>query len=167
MKNLATYWLTMDIHKYSQEFHFLMKNNRTKSRNNRKPYYYKDIIYYIKNYNKNILKIETTTKNIYQEIIKEGSKQHTIAGETQWKKYLPTIDFQHIWKKHIVHMRNHSVMTCTTDYYITLLKQMTTCTNYQMTLNLTVTTANSYKTTYTSLQNAQKYKESERTTNQC
>ena len=35
---------------------------------------------------------------MYQQIIQEGSKEHTIAGETQWKKHLPTIDFQQMWK---------------------------------------------------------------------
>ena len=52
-----------------------MDNNRTKTINNTKPYYYKYIIYYIKNENKEIKKIENpNTKNIYQKII-QGSKQ--------------------------------------------------------------------------------------------
>ena len=39
-----------------------------------------------------------TTKNIYQKITQEGSKQDKTAGETKWEKYLPTLDFQQIWK---------------------------------------------------------------------
>ena len=30
--------------------------------------------------------------------MQEGSKQHTIAGETKWKKHLPSTDFKKIWK---------------------------------------------------------------------
>ena len=59
---------------------FLMVNNRTKTLSGRKPFYYKDINC-IKNHNKNITKIKTETRTIYQKIIQEGSKQHTIAGE--------------------------------------------------------------------------------------
>ena len=75
-----------------------MDNNRIKSINNKKPYYYQDIINYIKYDNKDVKKIEPITKNIYQKITQEGSKQHAIAGETQWKKHLPNVDFQQIWK---------------------------------------------------------------------
>lgn len=45
-KNLATYWLTLDIHNYSIDFHFLMDNRRAKSLSNKKPFHYQDIIYY-------------------------------------------------------------------------------------------------------------------------
>ena len=38
-KNLATYWLAIDIHNYSKNFQFLMDNNRTKTKNNKKLYY--------------------------------------------------------------------------------------------------------------------------------
>ena len=45
-----------------------MDNTRTKTTNNAKPYYYQDIIYYIKNENKDIKTIlNPTTKNIYQK----------------------------------------------------------------------------------------------------
>ena len=45
-----------------------MDNNRTKTINNIKPYYYRDIIYHLKNENKDIKKIENpTTKNIYKK----------------------------------------------------------------------------------------------------
>ena len=81
-KNLATYWLAIDIHNFSKDFRFLMDNNRTKTINGKKPYYYQDIVYYIKNENKDIKTLpNVTTKNIYQEIIQEGSKQHKVAGE--------------------------------------------------------------------------------------
>ena len=44
-------------------------------------------------------KIENpNTKNIYQKVIHEGSKQHKIAGETLWKKLLPKLDFQQVRK---------------------------------------------------------------------
>ena len=63
-----------------------MNNNRTKKINGKKPYYYQDIIYYIKNENKDTKTLPNPTpKNIYQKIIQEGSKQHTIAGKTYGK----------------------------------------------------------------------------------
>ena len=43
-------------------------------------------------------KKKAETKVIYKKLIQEGSKQHAIAGETQWKKQLPTTDFRQIWK---------------------------------------------------------------------
>ena len=98
-KNLATYLLGIDIHNFSNEFRFLMDNNRTKTINGKKPYYYQDIIYYIKNENKDIKTLPNpTTKNIYQKIIQEGSKQHKVAGENLWKTQLPTTEFSKIWK---------------------------------------------------------------------
>ena len=98
-KNLATYSLAIDIHNFSKDFRFLLDNNRTKTINGKKPYYYQDIIYYIKNENKDIKTLPNpTTKNIYQKIIQEGSKQHKVAGENLWKTQLPTIEFSQIWK---------------------------------------------------------------------
>ena len=85
-KNIATYWLATDLYNYSEDYHFLMDNSRTKRINNRKQYHYQDIIYYIKHENNDIKKIENpNTKNIYQKVIHEGSKQHKIAGETYGK----------------------------------------------------------------------------------
>ena len=97
-KNLTTHWLTIDIYNYSKDFQFLMDYSRTKTLNNKKPIYYQDIMCYIKNNNQEITKTKAETKTIYQKIIQDGSKQHAIAGEIQWKKHLPTIDFKQIWK---------------------------------------------------------------------
>ena len=66
-KNLATYWLTMDIHNYTKEYNFSMNNNRTKTRNRKNPFYCNDIINYIKNQNQNIPKIEPETKIMYKK----------------------------------------------------------------------------------------------------
>ena len=55
-KNLATYWLTIDIHNYTKEYIFLMNNNSTKTLNGKKTFYYSDIINYIKNQNENVPK---------------------------------------------------------------------------------------------------------------
>ena len=48
-ENIATYWLAVDLYKISKSYQFLMSNNRVKTINNNKPFYYKNIIYYIKN----------------------------------------------------------------------------------------------------------------------
>ena len=98
-KNISAYWLTLDLYKISKSYTFLMSNNRVKTINNNKPFYYKDIIYYIKTENTKIQKIQNlTTKNIYKEILQHGSKQHRVAGETLWKKLIPNLDFKKIWK---------------------------------------------------------------------
>ena len=75
-----------------------MNNNKTKTLTGNKPFYYKDIVNYIKNQNKNISKIKPQTKKIYQNIIQEGAKQHKIAGEIQWKNHMPNINFEKRWK---------------------------------------------------------------------
>ena len=75
-----------------------MNNNRTKTINGKKPFYYKDIIDYIKSQNKKITQIKPETKTIYQNIIQQHIKQYKIAGETQWKNHIPNINFEKIWK---------------------------------------------------------------------
>ena len=75
-----------------------MNNNKTKTLTGNKPFYYKDIVNYIKNQNKNISKIKPQTKKIYQNIIQEGVKQLKIAGEIQWKNHMPNINFEKRWK---------------------------------------------------------------------
>ena len=66
-KNLATYWLTMVIHNYLKEYYFLMNNNITKTRNEKKTFYYNDKINYIKSQNQNIPKIKPETKIMYKK----------------------------------------------------------------------------------------------------
>ena len=98
-ENIATYWLSVDLYNISKRYSFLMSNDRLKTINRNKPFYYKDLIYYIKHENTKIQKIQNPiTKNIYKEILQHGSKQHNIAGETLWKKRIPKLDFQKIWK---------------------------------------------------------------------
>ena len=66
-KCLATYWLSIDIHKYSKEYQFLMSNNRSTTLATEKPFYYNDLIQYIKNYNYDITKTRNETKTIYKK----------------------------------------------------------------------------------------------------
>ena len=56
-----------------------MNNNRTKTINGKKPFYYKDIIDYIKSQNKKITQLKPETKTIYQNIIQQHTKQFKIA----------------------------------------------------------------------------------------
>ena len=109
-----------------------MSNNRVKTINDNKSFYYKDITYYIKNENTKIQKIQNPiTKNIYKEIIEHGSKQHKVAGETLWKKLIPNLEFQKIWKN-TYPMRNHFAKIYILKYYTTLQKQTNTCINAHM-----------------------------------
>ena len=64
--------------------------------NLKKPFHYQGIIDYIKNENKEVTKTKAETKIVYQKIIQEGSKQHIIPGETQWKKHISNIVFKNI-----------------------------------------------------------------------
>ena len=126
-KNIATYRTAMDLYNYSKQYNFLMDNNRIKTVNNKKPYYYQDIIYYIKNENKDIKKIKNpTTKNIYQNIIQEGSKQHKIVVEALWKNLLPKLDFQQIWKSTC---KSYAQPYCT-DLHYRLLNYSTKANEY-------------------------------------
>ena len=75
-----------------------MSNNRVKTINKRKPFYYQDIIDYIQNHNRDITTSKVETQNIYKKIILKGSKEHKITGEIQWKKLIPNIQFENIWK---------------------------------------------------------------------
>ena len=123
-----------------------MKNNRTKTISERKLFYYHYIINYIKNHNKNITKTKIETNTIYQKVIQEGSKQHTIAGEIQWKKNYQIL----ILKKYRTlsnHIDNPLPKTFIADYYITQQKRTTTCPNAQKTTTQAVTIADSQKTT--------------------
>ena len=123
-----------------------MKNNRTKTISDRKLFYYHYIINYIKNHNKNITKTKIETNTIYQKVIQEGSKQHTIAGEIQWKKNYQIL----ILKKYRTlsnHIDNPLPKTFIADYYITQQKRTTTCPNAQKTTTQAVTIADSQKTT--------------------
>ena len=71
-----------------------MNNNRTKTINGKKPFYYKHIIDYIKSQNKKITQIKPETKTIYQNIIQQHIKHYKIAGETQWKNHIANINFE-------------------------------------------------------------------------
>ena len=124
-----------------------MKNNRTKTISGRKLFYYHDIINYIKNHNKNITKTKTETNTIYQKVIQEGSKQHTIAGEIQWKKNYQILILKKYRRTLSNHIDNPLPKTFIADYYITQQKRTTTCPNAQKTTTQTVTTADSQKTT--------------------
>ena len=107
-ENITTYWLTLDLHKISQRYSFLMSNNRVKT-------IYNDIIYYIKDENTKIQKIQNPiTKNIYTEILQHGSTQHNVAGETLWKKRIPKLGFEKIWKNTYV---SYAEPFCTDFHY--------------------------------------------------
>ena len=151
-KNLATYWLSIDIQNYSKEYKFLMNNNRIKSVTRNKPFYYKDIVNYIKNQNKNISKIKPQTKIIYQNIIQEGVKQHKIAGEIQWKNHMPNINFEKIWEN-TYKSYGQAFIKDIIDCYIIRRKQTCTCINVPKKITRTATTADARKITYTYLYN--------------
>ena len=84
---LATYWLAKDIHNYGQNYSYLKNNNRSKTINQKNPFYYQDLIIYIKTQNPRIPNLKNETKTIYKDIPQKESQNCDIAGEIQWKKY--------------------------------------------------------------------------------
>ena len=95
--HLTTYWLAKDIYNYSKEFHYLKNNNRAKTTKKEAPFYYKDLVQYIKYQNTNITKLKNETKIIYKNILQQGSQNHVIYRETMWKNEIPDLDFTKIW----------------------------------------------------------------------
>ena len=95
---LATYWLAKDIHNYGQNYSYLKNNNRSKTINQKNPFYYQDLIIYIKTQNPRILNLKNETKIIYKDILQKESQNYATAGEIQWKNTFPCLDFSKIWK---------------------------------------------------------------------
>ena len=75
-----------------------LKNNRPKTINQKNPFYYQDLIIYIKTRTKSILNQKNETKIIYKNILQKESQNYCIAGEIHWKNTLPYLDFSQIWK---------------------------------------------------------------------
>ena len=62
------------------------------------PFYYRDLIHYIKTHNLNIPNLQNKTKIIYKSILEKGSENHNVFGEKKWKDEIQNLDFQKIWK---------------------------------------------------------------------
>ena len=78
--DIAIYWLGKDIYDFNKEFHLLKRNNITKT-NKMPPFYYGDLIHYIKTQNLNIPNLQNKTKIIYKSILGKGSENHNVFGE--------------------------------------------------------------------------------------
>ena len=71
---LATYWLAKDIYNYSKDFQYLENNNRAKTTNKEAPFYYKNLIHYVKKQNSTTPTLKNETKTIYKTILKKAPK---------------------------------------------------------------------------------------------
>ena len=128
---LATYWLAKDIYNYNKEFHYLRNNNRAKTTNKEAPFYYKDLVQYIKYQNTNITKLKNETKITYKNILHQGSQNYVVYGETMWKNEIPNLDFTKIWTN-----TNYSYsQTHTSDLLYRLLHYVTTTNKYIFTIS--------------------------------
>ena len=65
---IAIYWLAKEIYNYNKDYYPLKKNNILKSTQT-VPFYYRDIIYYIKTQNQKIPNIKNETKTLYKDIL--------------------------------------------------------------------------------------------------
>ena len=66
--------------------------------NPKTPFYYHDLIYYIKVENKTILTEKPKTKKIYLNMLKHVGRDHIITGEKLWKNKIQNLNFAEIWK---------------------------------------------------------------------
>ena len=94
--HIAIYWLGKDIYNYSKEFYHLKGNNIIKT-NKMPPFYYQDLIHYMKTQNSNIPNLQNKTKIIYQSILEKGSQNHNLFGEKKWKDEIKNLNFKNIW----------------------------------------------------------------------
>ena len=94
--HISIYWLGKDIYNYHKDFHHLKRNNIIKTYKI-PPFYYRDLIYYIKTQNPSIPTLQNKTKIIYKIILEKGSQNHNVFGERKWKDKISNIDFNKIW----------------------------------------------------------------------
>ena len=73
--NIAIYWLGKGIYNFNKELRDLKCNNITKT-NKMSPFYYRDLIHYIKTQNLNIPNLQNKTKAIYKSILEKGTESH-------------------------------------------------------------------------------------------
>ena len=93
----SIYWLAKEIYNYNKDYYPLKKNNILKSTQT-VPFYYRDIIYYIKTQNQKIPNIKNETKTLYKDILLKWSKNHLINGESKWKEKISNLDLKKNWK---------------------------------------------------------------------
>ena len=77
--HIAIYWLGKDIYNYNKEFYHL-KENIIKT-NKMPPFYYQDLIHYIKTQKSNFPNLQNKTKIRYKSILEKGSENHKIFRE--------------------------------------------------------------------------------------
>ena len=95
--HIAIYWLGKDIYYYNKDFNHL-KNNKITKTNKMPPFYYRDLIHYIKTQNSNIPNLQNKTKIIYKNIIEKDSQNDNIFGGKKWKERITNFNFNQIWK---------------------------------------------------------------------
>ena len=90
--NIAIYLLGKGISNFNKEFHDLKCNNITKT-NKMSPFYYRDLIHYIKTQNLKIPILENKTKLIYSSISGKSSENYNVFGEKKLKDEIQNLDF--------------------------------------------------------------------------
>ena len=61
------------------------------------PFYYRDLVHYIKTQNRKISNLQNKTKIIYKSILEKGSENHNVYGEKKLKDEIKNLDFKNIW----------------------------------------------------------------------
>ena len=95
---LGRYWVASKIHNFTPEWNFLKKNNYPKNYDPYIPTYYKDIIKLTKTYIKEIKNKSITTKNVYNTIVNNVTKNYLLANEARWNLINKQgLDWKQIW----------------------------------------------------------------------
>ena len=111
--HISIYWLGKDIYNYHKDFHHLKRNNIIKTYKI-PPFYYRDLIYYIKTKNPSIPTLQNKTKIICKIILEKGSQITTYSGKENGKIKYQTLILTKYGHIPISHIANHTPKT----YYI-------------------------------------------------
>ena len=85
---LGRYWVASKIHNFTPHWNFLKKTNYPKNYD----------LYITKTYIKEIKTKLITTKNIYNTIVKNVTKNYLLAGEARWNLINKQgLDWKQIW----------------------------------------------------------------------
>ena len=84
-------------HQFGKDYNYLKSNNRAKATNQKTPFYYNDLICYINIQNPTLPKSKPNIKILYTDIMENGSRDHVIYGETQWKNKINNLQVSKIW----------------------------------------------------------------------
>ena len=80
------------------------------------PFYYRDLVHYIKTQNRNIPNLQNKTKIIYKSILEKRSGNQNVYGEKKWKDEIKNLDLKKIWTNKSGYTQQHAKDLYTNSY---------------------------------------------------